>query len=73
MIKAKTNTGDFLFGIDAENVRRLVAGKPIVIDMGELGGRPGTYSIIMYGETLTDIVREIEAVTGQKFDDTVKK
>jgi hypothetical protein len=73
MIKAKTNTGDLLYGIDAENVRRLIAGKPIVIDMAELGGRKGTFTIIMYGETLADIVKEIEAVTGQNFDSMVKK
>ncbi len=73
MIKAKTNTGDLLFGIDAENVTRLKAGHPIVIDMAELGGRKGTFAIIMYGETLADIVKEIEAATGQSFDATVKK
>ncbi len=73
MIKAKTNTGDLLFGIDAENVRRLKNGHPIVIDMAELGGRAGTFAIIMYGETLADIVKEIETATGQSFDATVKK
>jgi S-ribosylhomocysteine lyase LuxS involved in autoinducer biosynthesis len=73
MIKAKTNTGDLLYGIDAENVRRLIAGKPIVIDMADMGGRKGTYTIIMYGETLDDIKKEIEAATGLPFDATVKK
>ncbi len=64
MIRAKLSNGDYLFGIDAENVRRLKAGKPIVVPLGPLGGPP-VEIIITYGDTLDDIRREIEAATGQ--------
>ena len=49
MIKAKLNNGNVIFGITAENVRRMKDGKPIQIMMDELG--LGDKKIfIMYGE-----------------------
>lgn len=63
MLRARLSNGDFLFGIDAENVKRLKAGKPLVIDLTLMGGR--NKLMICYGETLADIKREWEAVSGQ--------
>ena len=63
MIRARLSNGDFLFGIDAENVRRLQQGMPLVVDLKELGG--SDRFMVMYGETLQDIKSELEAATGQ--------
>lgn len=50
----------WILGIDAENVRRLKAGKPIALDVP-----PGTERLLItYGETVTDILRELEEATG---------
>jgi len=64
MIRARLSNGDFLFGLDAENLRRLKKGEPIVVDLGELGGAGRV--LITYGDTLSEIVDEIESITGQK-------
>lgn len=59
MIRARLSDGRFLFGVDAENVRRLKAGQPLVIDLTMMGGKDQL--VIVYGDTLQDIVRELEA------------
>lgn len=64
MIRATLTNGRFLLGIDAENVRRLKEGRPIIVDLSTMGGRDTV--IIMYGETMADIVRELEQASGQK-------
>lgn len=56
--------GMFVLGLDAENVARLKAGKTIVKDLSDFGGRDQV--LIMYGDTLADIVKAIERATGQK-------
>jgi hypothetical protein len=62
MIRARASNGVFILGIDAENVRRLKAGMPIIVSLAELGGTDNV--AIMYGETLADIQRELETATG---------
>lgn len=62
MIRARLSNGMFILGIDAENVRRLQAGRPIVISLAELGGTDDV--CIMYGETLEAVARELEAAAG---------
>lgn len=62
MIRARLNNGTFLLGIDAENVKRLKAGKPIVVSLAELGGKDDV--MICYGETMADIIQELERVNG---------
>lgn len=62
MLRARLNNGPFILGIDAENVRRLQAGKPIIVSLAELGGTDDV--VIMYGETLADIQKELETVQG---------
>lgn len=62
MIRAALSDGRFLFGIDAENVKRLKAGMPLVIDLTHMGGRDQV--LIVYGETMADIVRELETQNG---------
>lgn len=63
MIRARLTNGEFLFGLDAENVRRLKDGQPIVINLQPLGGTDRL--MLMYGETLADIMKELEEATGQ--------
>jgi hypothetical protein len=63
MIRARLSNGVFLLGIDSENVKRLKEGKPIVLSLAELGGTDDV--MIVYGETLKDIVEALEAATGQ--------
>jgi len=64
MIRARLNNGDFLMGIDAENVRRLVEERqPLVIDLKPLGGTDKL--LITYGPTLDDIKRELEEILGK--------
>lgn len=55
MLIAKTNSGLMILGIDAENVRRLKAGEPIVKSLSRFGGKDDV--VIIYGET-TDAIRE---------------
>lgn len=62
MLRARLNNGVFIFGIDAENVKRLKAGNPIIVSLAELGGTDDV--VIMYGETLEDIQRELEEAQG---------
>lgn len=62
MLRAVTNNGVFILGLDAENVRRLKAGQTIVVSLAELGGKDDV--MIMYGETIADIQRELEHASG---------
>lgn len=62
MIRASLTDGRFLFGIDAENVRRLKDGKPLVFDLTLIGGTDTV--LVIYGETMADIMRELEGATG---------
>lgn len=62
MIRAALTDGRFLFGIDAENVRRLKSGLPIILDLGPLGGKDTV--LLMYGETMADILAEMRAANG---------
>lgn len=65
MLRARTNNGIFILGIDAENVKRLKAGKPILVSLAELGGQDDV--LICYGDTLADLQRELEQAMGSKF------
>ncbi len=60
---AKTKSGRTLLvlGIDAENVRRLTAGRPIYVDGTAHGLAVSGDVMILYGETLDDVVRELES------------
>lgn len=64
MIRARLSNGAFLFGVDAENIKRLKAGMPLVIELSPMGGSDTV--LIMYGETMGDIMAELEKVSGQK-------
>ena len=62
MIVAKTNNGIMILGIDAENVRRLKAGQPILKSLAQFGGTDDV--LIVYGETLDDVQRQLERAMG---------
>jgi len=56
MIKAKINN-NVILGIDAENVKRLKQGKPILVKGEEVGSKENI--LIVYGNTLSDIQKEL--------------
>jgi hypothetical protein len=62
MIRARLSNGCFLMGVDAENVKRLTNGMPLVIDLIPLGGVDKV--MILYGETAHDIMAQLEAANG---------
>jgi len=55
MLRARLDDGTFVLGIDAENVRRLKRGQPILIYISELGGADDVRLFFLYGDTLQDI------------------
>lgn len=63
MIRARLSNGVFILGIDAENVKRLKEGKPIMVSLAELGGSDDV--LIMYGETMQAIAQELERASGE--------
>jgi predicted SpoU family rRNA methylase len=63
MIRARLSNGSFIFGIDAENVRRLKEGKPIYVDLRPMGG--SDVFMLMYGDTLEDIEKELAEASGR--------
>lgn len=63
MIKARTSDGQFIFGLDANNIRLLKEGKPIKIDLRLMDGVD--QFTIMYGETLAEITAELEKHFGK--------
>lgn len=63
MIRARLSNGAFILGLDAENIKRLTAGRPILVSLAELGGSDDVY--IMYGNTLDDIANELREASGE--------
>lgn len=61
-----------ILGIDAENVKRLRKGEPIIVALDDLGAGVGPRTpelgpidvVICFGETLDDITRELEGLIG---------
>jgi hypothetical protein len=64
MLRARLSNGVFVLGLDAENIRRLQAGQPILVSLAEMGGDDDV--LIMAGETVNDIAADLEKVTLQK-------
>jgi hypothetical protein len=59
VLKARAGD-DLIFGVSALNVERLMEGKPIVINLTDLGLPKGRV-MIFYGKTEEDMKRELEA------------
>ena len=57
MLKARCNDGTMILGLDAENIRRLQAKKPILLDLAEVGG-VGKIMIVA-GATLQEIADDL--------------
>ncbi len=58
MLKAKLTNADntkstFVLGLDAENIKRLLAGAPIMVQLSDFGGIDNV--LIMAGETLQEM------------------
>lgn len=62
MLRARLSDGAFVLGLDAENVQRLREGKPISVNLAQLGGADHIY--IVYGETVEAIARELQEAAG---------
>lgn len=62
MLIARATNGVMILGIDAENVRRLKAGQPILKSLAQFGGKDDI--VIVYGDTVDDIKRELERALG---------
>ena len=62
MLIARTSNGVMILGIDAENVKRLKAGRPILKSLAQFGGKDDV--LIVYGDTLDDVQRELEKAIG---------
>ena len=62
MLIARASNGLMILGIDAENVKRLKEGKPILKALGQFGGTDDV--LIIYGDTLDDVQRELEKTLG---------
>ena len=62
MLIAHRVDGLMILGIDAENVRRLKAGQPILKALSQFGGHDDI--LIIYGDTLDDVQRELEKTMG---------
>lgn len=66
MIKFRASTDDgFIlgFGLSEENVKRLKQGKPILIDLDEMGIHGGKLTIF-YGKTEAKMARELSEMIG---------
>lgn len=63
MIRAKTEKGTVLLGIDKENVKRLKEGKPIYVKGDSIGIENDI--CIAYGDSLQDIAEEFGLTTVQ--------
>jgi predicted ThiF/HesA family dinucleotide-utilizing enzyme len=62
MLRARMSNGVFILGLDAENIKRLKEGKPILISLAELGGTDDV--LIMFGKTIEDIKQELVKAFG---------
>lgn len=62
MLKASGQTGDgrplVVLGLSEENVSRLVAQKPVRLDLADVGLSP-TEVVIVYGQTEADIEKKL--------------
>ena len=71
MLKAKTNTGDIIFGLSKQNIRKLKEGKPILINLEDLGLEKRRV-MIFYGDTEKKMQDELNEY-GYIADDILKR
>lgn len=73
MLKFKAETANrkplYGFGLSQENVKRLKSGKPIVIDLAEMGGDGEV--MIFYGRTEQEMQRGLADLINEKTDISV--
>ena len=58
MIKVRMSSGSVLLGITAENVERLLAGQPILLNLKDIG-LPSQQIAIIYGPTIADLMDQL--------------
>lgn len=62
MLIAHRTDGLMILGIDAENVRRLKEGQPILKALSQFGGTDDV--LIVYGDTIEDVKAQLEKAMG---------
>lgn len=62
MLIAHAASGLMILGLDAENVKRLKEGQPILKSLAQFGGTDDI--LIVYGETLDDVRKQLEKAFG---------
>lgn len=62
MLIAHRSDGLMILGLDAENVRRLKEGQPILKALSQFGGTDDI--LIVYGETLDNVKAQLEKAMG---------
>ena len=58
MIKAKTNKGDIILGLSAENIKRLIDNQPILLNLKDIGLEDRKV-VIIYGPTEESIAADL--------------
>jgi hypothetical protein len=62
MVILHMRDGRWVVGFDANNLRLMQAGKPMVIDFAKYGGEGMLY--LMYGDTVEAITADLQRLTG---------
>lgn len=63
MIKARAGNLVFL-GLEAKNLEKLKEGRPMLINLSELGVEGDTKICVFYGETVPDLIQILEEKAG---------
>jgi hypothetical protein len=58
MLYGRLSNGYGFIGVDQENIKRLTDGQPILMDLGKIENPKKV--VIYYGETLDDILNDLE-------------
>ena len=64
MMIARLSDGRFVLGVDAENIKRLTSGMPMILDLANFGGTDT--ALLVYGPTLGDVMSQLERALGEK-------
>ncbi|MDD5370515.1 MAG: hypothetical protein PHQ40_15640 [Anaerolineaceae bacterium] len=61
MLSAKINEL-YVFGLDAENIKRLLQKQPIIVPLSNLGGTGSV--VIMAAPTMDEVIKDVEEALG---------
>ena len=63
----KEKTG-IVFGLSRENLKRLVKGQPIIVDLRSMGVKQNIQIMLFFGETERDCARQLQEFIGPETD-----